>query len=116
MHCFLAELATVTFRLHVRYRVPGLWKVETTGLWGLRCIGKGTEAGWESERSELASHSLPGSATQQATQAAEQSDNSPNAGMCHVTVVSQPLSSAACTISYHHWGKIAWWFLNVTVS
>ena len=55
-----------------------------TGLWGLRCVGKGTEAGWGAGRSELASHSLPGSATQ----AAEQSDNSPNAVMCHVTVVS----------------------------
>ena len=30
--CFLAVLATVTCRLHGRYRVPGLWKVETTGL------------------------------------------------------------------------------------
>ena len=60
------------------------WKVETTGLWVLRCVGKGTEAGWWAGRSELASHSLPGSATQ----AAEQSDNSPNAVMCHVTVVS----------------------------
>ena len=84
MHRFLAVLATVTCRLHGRYRVPGLWKVETTGLWGLRCVGKGTEAGWGAGRSELASHSLPGSATQ----AAEQSDNSPNAVMCHVTVVS----------------------------
>ena len=78
------EVKTVTWRLHGRYRVPGLWKVETTGLWVLRCVGKGTEAGWEAGRSELASHSLPGSATQ----AAEQSDNSPNAVMCHVTVVS----------------------------
>ena len=42
MHRFLAVLATVTCRLHGRYRVPGLRKVETTGLWGLRCVGKGT--------------------------------------------------------------------------
>ena len=75
---------SVTRRLHGRYRVPGLWKVETTGLWGLRCVGKGTEAGWGAGRSELAPHSLPGSATQ----AAEQSDNSPDEVTCHVTVVS----------------------------
>ena len=62
----------------------GPLEVETVDLWGQRCVGKGTEAGWEAGRSELASHSLLGSATQ----AAEQSDNSPNAVMCHVTVVS----------------------------
>ena len=84
MHRFLAVLATVTCRLHGRYRVSGLWKVETVGLWGQRCVGKGTEAGWEAGRSELASYNLSGSATQ----AAEQSDNSPNALMCHVTIVS----------------------------
>ena len=41
-------------------------------------------AGGGAGRSELASHSLSGSATQ----AAEQSDHSPNAVVCHVTVVS----------------------------
>ena len=37
---------------------------------GPKSVGKGTEAGWEAGRSELAPHSLSGSATQ----AAEQSD------------------------------------------
>ena len=99
MHRFLAVLATVTCRLHRRYRVPGLWKVETTGLWGLRCVGKGTEAGWGAGRSELASHSLHDSLPGSATQAAEQSDNSPNAVMCHVTVVSYLASAIS---GMHH--------------
>ena len=96
MHRFLAVLATVTCRLHGRYRVPGLWKVETTGLWGLRCVGKGTEAGWEAGWSELASHSLPGSATQ----AAEQSDDTQSERSdvsCNRRFLAS--ASAACTIS-----------------
>ena len=63
----------------VTWPLQGIGPLEgrNVGLWGERCVGKGTEAGWGAGKSELASHSLLGSATQ----AVEQSDNSPNSVM-----------------------------------
>ena len=73
--------------MSVTWPLQGTWPLE--GRNGRSVGAKMCWKGYRSRlggvgRSELASHSLSGSATQ----AAEQSDHSPNAVVCHVTVVS----------------------------